>query len=465
MFHHCLSFLVILLGTGIGALAQGVPVLYYPLDEGRGKVAADASGNKLDGVVSADWTDSSSGKALSFDGQPAGIMKVQLPFEKRFGTDSWTFSAWIKPQQFTIDDPQNQRRLFAFGTYPDAYLVIDILSTDQLCFYFCYRPGAADVTVSAGGSSAARLGTNQWAHVALVCDRKAGQVEIYINGFSQGVTALSPGFAGDFSLGGELTLGSGWHNYWGFMDEVKVYRRALARTEAKAEFARLKATFGVTESSEAAAAEKRELLMDAFAKTHEAWASGDYAAARASCAGIIASPEAPPSLRSYADLRSAQSYVAEGKSDLARTAYGRIATNTSYPLVHRGEASECEAELERNARGLPSRDPAASRTTLPRLQFAARVFVSPKGNDSNDGAATSPVATLTRARDRVRAMKAAGTTGAIGVAILPASTGSPGLWCSHSRTPVRPKIRWFTKPSGRAKRFSMAAPGSLGSSL
>ena len=72
--------------------------------------------------------------------------------------------------------------------------------------------------------------------MALVCDRKAGQVETYINGFSQGVTALSPDFAGDFSLGGALTLGSGWHNYWGLMDEVKVYRRALARTEVKAEF-------------------------------------------------------------------------------------------------------------------------------------------------------------------------------------------------------------------------------------
>jgi hypothetical protein len=175
---------------------------------------------------------------------------------------------------------------------------------------------------------------------------------------------------------------------------VKVYRRALARTEVKADFARLKATFGVTESPEAAAAEKRELLMDVFAKTHEAWASGDYAAVRATCAGIIASPDAPPSRRSYANLRSAQCYAAEGQSDLAKTEYARIATNTAYPLVHRGEASECEAELERNARGLPSRDPAASRTTLPRVQFATRVFVSPEGNDSNDGASTSPVATL-----------------------------------------------------------------------
>src|ERR1035437_3437324 len=249
----CLSsMVVILIGAGVGARAQEAPILYYPLDEGQGKVAADTSGNKLDGVVSAAWVHSPSGKALSFDGQPAGIVKVQLPVEKRFGKDSWTFSAWVKPRQFTVDDPQNQRRIFSFGTYPDAYLVIDILSNGQLSFYFCYRPSQAGATISAGGSSAAGLKTGQWAHVALVCDRNTGQVATYINGFGQGVVALPPDFAGDFSLGGELTLGSGWHNYWGLMDEVKVYRRALPRAEVKAEFARLKGTFGVAESPEAA---------------------------------------------------------------------------------------------------------------------------------------------------------------------------------------------------------------------
>jgi hypothetical protein len=296
-------------------------------------------------------------------------------------------------------------------------VVIDILSNGQLSFFFCYRPSRAGATVAAGGSSAASLKTGQWAHVALVCDRNTCRVETYINGFGQGSTALPPDFAGDFSLGGELTLGSGWHNYWGLIDEVKVYRRALPRAEVKAEFARLKGTFGVTESPEAATAEKREALMDAFAKTHVAWAAGDYASVRTACATVIASPDAPASLRSYADLRGAQSYTAEGKIDLAKAEYGRIAANTAYPLVHRAEASDCEAELDRAARGLPRRDPAASRTGVARVVFAAKIFVSPRGSDANDGSATAPVATLTRARDLVRALKAAGTTGAIAVAV------------------------------------------------
>jgi len=98
-------------------------------------------------------------------------VKVQLPLEKRFGKDSWTFSAWVKPRQFTIEDPQNQRRIFSFGTYLDASLVIDILSNGQLSFYFCYRPSRAGAIVAAGGSSTAGLKTGQWAHVALAACR------------------------------------------------------------------------------------------------------------------------------------------------------------------------------------------------------------------------------------------------------------------------------------------------------
>ena len=48
-----ISFVVILFGAGVGAQAQEAPILYYPLNEGQGKVAADNSGHKLDGVVSA----------------------------------------------------------------------------------------------------------------------------------------------------------------------------------------------------------------------------------------------------------------------------------------------------------------------------------------------------------------------------------------------------------------------------
>ncbi|HET6382286.1 MAG TPA: LamG-like jellyroll fold domain-containing protein [Armatimonadota bacterium] len=442
--------LLILIGAAGSAGAQDALLLHYSFDDGRGTTAADTSGNRLNGVVSAAWVDSPSGKALFFDGTPSHVVSVQIPAGQRFGKGSWTFSAWLKPTRFTIDDRQNQRRIFSFGAFPDANLVIDLLASGKISYYFCYRRGGTNRIVSTGGSSAAALKTGQWAHVAVVCDRKAGQVEIYIDGFSQGETALPTGFAGDFSLNGDLTLGSPWHNYWGVMDEARVYRRALSRAEVKAEFSRLQKTFGVTLSPEMAAAEKQEALMESFAKSHDAWAAGNFAAVRAACDAVIGSKAAPVSLRSYAELRRAQSYAAQGKRDLAELEYARIAANPAYPEVHRAEARERIAELARVARGLPARDPAASRTVIPPItHFAAQLFVSPRGSDANNGSKAAPVAGLARARDLVRALKRKGVRGAIEINVQPGEysvTAPLALTAEDSGTPDAPVVYRSVQP-------------------
>jgi hypothetical protein len=439
-------------------MAQDGLLLHYPFDEGAGTVAVDASENKLNGTVAAAWVDSPSGKALFFDGQSAHIVRVQVPPALRFGKGSWTFCAWLKPTQFSIEDRQNQRRIFSFGVFPDANMVIDILSNGRMSYYFCYRNPAGTIT-STGGTAATPLKLGEWSHVALVCDRENRRVETYLNGFSQGASTLPADFDGDFTLNGELTFGSGWHNYWGLMDEVRVYRRALSRPEIKAQFAALKDTFGAVESPEAIAAEKREALMEAFAKTRDLWAAGDFPAVRAACAAVAESPDCPAALRSYAHLRIAQSFVAEGKPDLARAEYAKIAATEAYPEVHREEAARRVAELDRVAKGLPARDPTASRTVVPKItRFAAQVFVSPRGDDANNGTEASPVATLERARDLVRALKARGVTGPIAVNLLPGQypvTKTFALSAQDSGSPDAPVVYRSTQP-GKAVLYGGA---------
>lgn len=443
---------LILLAAPLATLAQDGLLLHYTFDEGSGNVATDTSANKLNGTVGAAWVESPSGKALSLDGQPSHIVRVQVPMDLRFGKGSWTFSAWLKPTQFSIDDRQNQRRIFSFGVFPDANLVIDILSNGRMTYYFCYRNETGTIT-STGGTAATPLKLGEWSYVALVCDRDNRRVEIYLNGFSQGASELPAAFDGNFTLGGELTFGSGWHNYWGLMDEVRVYLRALSRAEIKAQFFALKDTFGAIESPEAIAAEKREALMQAFAQTHALWAAGDFAAVRAACAAVADSPDCQPALRSYAHLRIAQSFLAEGKPDLARTEYAKIAATETYPDVHREEAARRVSELDRVAKGLPARDPAASRTVVPQItSFAAQVFVSPDGSDANSGTSTSPVATLARARDLVRALKARGIVGAIAVNVLPGEypvKDTLALTLQDSGSPDAPVVYRATEP-GRA---------------
>ena len=400
-------------------LGQDGPLLHLTFDEGTGEMVRDHSGNGLDGRMGAEWVDSPSGKAAFLDGTGARILRFELPPEKRFGTGSWSFMAWVKPHTLAIEDRQDQRRLFAFGVYPDAYLVIDLTGQGNLSCYFCYKDEAGKV-VSTGGSSVLRAEEGSWAQVALVANREEAKIELYVNGFAGGHAPIRPGFAGDFSLGGELTLGNGWHNYWGALDEVRIYRRALAVQEVRDEFLARREIFGVKESAAMKAAMEREAIAAAFAAIADAWAADDHATVRARCAEILARQDAPAHFRSYAHLRLAQSHMATDSRTAARNVYEAIRAQADYPEIHRYEAGECVAEIDRIARGLPARDPAASRTPVETVaDFAAEVFVGPAGDDGNEGSRARPFATLTRARDAVRALKGGGVEGAIAVRVLP----------------------------------------------
>jgi hypothetical protein len=407
----------LLLVCHLAAGAAEGPLIHWSFDEGSGATTKDLSGNGVDGALTAAWTESPSGKALLFDGTPQRLLTAMVPEALRFGTGSWTFTGWLQPIQFAIEDRQNQRRIFAFGQYPDAYLVIDLMDGGILSCYFCYKDATGQI-VSAGTSATLALRTGEWAQVALACDREAGQIGLYINGIAQGPTDLPLGFAGDFSLSGELTLGNAWHNYWGAMDEVRIYRRALSRAEVRQEFVARKDTFKVTESPEAAAMEVREQLSETIRAANQAWAARDFAAVRSAYGKVIAAATAPAHMRSYAHLRSAQSYVAEGNAAGAAAEYEKIGATAAYPAVHRFEADECRRELARLSQGLPARDPSVSRTVIPAIPvFAAEVYVAPAGDDAQDGSAQHPFATLARARDAVRALKARGVAGPIGVRI------------------------------------------------
>ena len=410
--------LILSLGSCLRASADDGLLLHFSLNEGRGALAGSATGQGPDGMVSASWARSPSGHALSFDGRPEHIVQVQVPVEHRFGKGSWSYSAWLKPTRLSIDDIQNQRRIFSFGTYPDANLVIDLLDSGRLSYYFSYR-GKEGSLVTAGGSSATGIATGQWAYVALVCDRARGRVETYINGVSQGISELLPHFEGEFSLGGELTLGSGWHNYWGLMDEVRVYRRALTRSAVKAEYARLKSAFGVIESPRQVAARHREDLEDVFAKVHDAWAAGNFNAVRAGCEKVVKSTEAPAPLRSIAHLRLAQSYAAQNQLDCARAEYARIAATTQYPEVHRAERANAAENWDESAEACPLAIRRLADRGPPHRHVCRGGLCRAEGRRLCQRFASQPGGQPGAPRDLVRALHSTGVKGAIAVNVLP----------------------------------------------
>jgi len=418
-------------------------LLHWTFDQESGSPATDSSANQLHGKLTAARVESPAGMAVSMDGTPNSIVSVQVPEEKRFGRDSWTFMAMLKPREFAIDSKQNQRRIFSFGAYPDANLVIDINGSGHPTCYFCYR-GADGRTISTGATAETALPKDAWAHLAVVCDRENAATTIHINGFPAGGGAVPAGFDGNFVLGGALTVGCGWQNYSGLMDDVRIHRRALPPAAIEAEFKRLKPLFQIVESPAILAAKQRIHLEKSFAAANDAWTRRHFEELRKLCRQVLETADAPAHFRSYAQLRIAGSFLAEGNRQAARAEYEAIASMADYPAVHRDEARDSILALDRLQQGLPAADPAASRTPLPGTPaFAAEIFVAPAGNDSNPGTSDLPFASLERARNEVRTMKKSGTTGPVAVTLLPGvyqSEKTLALTAEDSGTPSSPVV-------------------------
>ncbi len=387
------------------------PILHWDFDRIDSGRVVDRSGHGLDGAMGAPAVQGPVGMAAQFEGEPSSPVVVEIPPELRLGRGSWSFTAMLKPVRLAIESTQPQRRIFSYGLYPKANLVMDVLESGQVTSYFCFERANGE-RVSTGASTSLSLVQGQWAHVALVCDRDRGRVAIYVNGYATGDVAIPAEFDGDFSLDGKLTIGSGWQNFWGLIDEVKLYRAALTADAVEAEFARLKAGFGVSESEEIVAAKRTRRLATVFREVEEAWSDGAFERVRELCGGVRDQAEAPVHFRSYAALRLAQSLVREGRREDAAAVYREISADVGFPEVHRLEAQRESARLA----GAVEDD----RVTVPLIDtYAAEVFVAPDGSAAGDGSEGAPVGTLQQARDRVRALRRAGVSGPIAVTVLP----------------------------------------------
>jgi len=415
----------VMAAVGIQA-AEPDLLLHWPLDEGRGAQVRDRSGQGLHGQLRADWTNSPAGRAVFLDGAPGRLIAVSLPPALRPGTNSWTFTAWVRPVELAHPGAMNQRRLLSYGAYPDGSVVIDVLGSGTLAPHLTYKDAQGRVR-AAGLTGFQTVRTGVWSHVAVVCDRAAGRLASYLNGIEDRVAELPAGFAPDFSVGGNLTLGSTWQNFFGTVDEVKLFRRALSGAEVRREFQRLRAAFNPPLTPEQELALQRQAAADVLETLEPLWAARRFGAVRQRLAGVVADRAAPPAVRSLAHLRVARSYQAEGDLRAARGEFARIADEPAYPRVHRAEARALARELERGPRApaapaapAGAAGPEDQRTRLePVLDFAAEVFVSPQGSAAGDGSRAQPLATLNQARDRVRQWRAGGLTGAVAVTVLP----------------------------------------------
>ena len=158
---------------------------------------------------------------------------------------------------------------------------------------------------------------------------------------------------------------------------------------------------------------------------HSLVASKDYAGARAQYGRIAAAPDAPAAWRRLARLCAARTWVRVGDYVHAQAAFAQIKRRLDAPpgsvaaRAELAEAEEGEGEASRLRAGLPAADPRAGRVRLPKQPAPGRIlYVAPNGSDAGGGTLAQPFATLERARDAIRTLKAHGGLPAGGVRVV-----------------------------------------------
>ena len=201
------------------AAAITTPSVAYAFSEGAGSGSDDWSGNGNRAVFArgAAWDDGWFGASLSSSGASAAVLvpaSDSIAIAGAFTFESWVWlsdEAW--PQLWTRLDDQTGSPLYWLQTVPGGALD------------FSARLGNADFPLR----TEAAIPLNAWTHVAATYD--GARVRLYVNG-AEAASRMASGMLGTTNQ--PMEIGS-WLN--GRIDEVRVYRRALAAADVVADMA------------------------------------------------------------------------------------------------------------------------------------------------------------------------------------------------------------------------------------
>ncbi len=212
--------------------AGGEPGLvgWWKLDETSGTRAADASGQGNDGTLKngAAWVKGFKANAMKFDGTNDYIAIDKLKYDEK-GLTAVTVATWIRTTK-AVDqivasfDRDHYWQLVLNGNFAGDGQIGWLVATD------------AGVT---GIGSTARVDDGNWHHVAAVFDN--GKMTVYVDGVAGGTGTKGKAFGSGATRYGFLGAGSQANKFDGArtsgsyfngeLDDVRIYDRALPRTE------------------------------------------------------------------------------------------------------------------------------------------------------------------------------------------------------------------------------------------
>ena len=216
----CLISLVFVLSAAGSASAD--LAAHWRFDDGSGTIAADTSGNGLDGTLvgNPQWVEGRLGGALQFDGSGARVVAPNIPFDNR----SFTIMMWVNPVLYT-----GEQVVFSTG-------LTGANNTDM----HLRLGGPGSGNVPAGGvrmgfynndldTPGGLIEDDNWYHITFWYDFENRNRRIYIDGVQEAEAGAAPylGTSGDSVIG---AWGTGqW--FRGIIDDVQVYDHALTENE------------------------------------------------------------------------------------------------------------------------------------------------------------------------------------------------------------------------------------------
>lgn len=212
--------------AGGGATSRSTPGLvgHWTCDQTRGTVFADTSGLGNDGTLRGGplFADGVTGQSLRLDGIDD---IVEVPDAECFGfaDGSFSLSAWVNVYALGIGQQMILGKNVYSSNQREWSLLIDDDSRPTLYLRHKGWTTAKARTVPEPG---------RWYHIASCVDR--GRARIYVNGVQEGEAVVQtpiPDTAAPLSIGGQLNAGRPMQFFYGAIDDVRVFNRALTQQE------------------------------------------------------------------------------------------------------------------------------------------------------------------------------------------------------------------------------------------
>ncbi|MBI4976536.1 MAG: right-handed parallel beta-helix repeat-containing protein [Spirochaetes bacterium] len=231
--------------------------IYFAFDEGAGTTAKDAAGNSSVPVKRWD-ANGKSGAAMLLDGTLDTVAALQK--KKDIGMSDVTVAFWMKPADITFADLKDKRRriINVVDNYPEVWCAIDIREGGAISIEIGQKKNGGPNAGSTLISKPAAL-VNEWVHAAVVINRGLKKMLIYINGVFSAEKEMKSEFDAALTAVKPASIGAGFQNFKGSIDEVKMYLKALDEDGVKSSMTSFYQ--GVTAPAAAVKQEERPVIV------------------------------------------------------------------------------------------------------------------------------------------------------------------------------------------------------------